>query len=156
MAVAMTLQDYLDRWKYDYEVLKHPYTSSSLETAEAAHISGEQLVKCVLTEDYRGYLMVVLPASHQVEFERLDEVLDRRLALASENELADIFTDCELGAIPPLGSAYGVDVVVDESLTDCEDVYFEAGDHTELIHMSGDAFRDLMAGAERGEFSSHL
>lgn len=156
MAVAMTLQDYLDRRALDYEVVKHPYASSSLETAEAAHVSGEQLAKCVLTEDYRGYLMVVLPASYQVEFERLDDVLDRRLALASENELGDIFTDCELGAIPPLGAAYGVDVALDDRLAECEDVYFEAGDHTELIHMSGAAFRDMMDGAERGQFSSHL
>lgn len=156
MAVAMTLQDYLDQCELDYEVVHHPYTGSSLESAEAAHISGEQLAKCVLTEDYRGYLMVVVPASHQVEFDRLDEALDRRLALASEDELGDIFTDCELGAIPPLGAAYGVDVALDDSLACCEDIFFEAGDHTELIHMSGDTFRDMMSGAERGRFSSHL
>lgn len=156
MAVAMTLQDYLERWGIDYEVLRHPHSHSSLETAEAAHVSGEKLAKCVLTEDYQGYLMVVLPASHQVEFERLDEELDRRLSLASERELGSIFNDCELGAIPPLGEAYGVDVALDESLATCEDVYFEAGDHTELIHVSGEAFRDLMAGAERGRFSCHL
>ena len=156
MAVAMTLQDYLDRWGVDYEVVPHPYTGSSLETAEAAHVPGDKLAKCVVTEDYRGYLMVVVPASHQVEFDQLDVELDRRLELATEQELADIFTDCELGAIPPLGEAYGIDVALDSSLTDCEDVYFEAGDHTELIHLSGEDFRDLMAGAEHGHFSSHL
>ena len=156
MPVAMTLRDYLKRWGIDYELVRHPHSNSSLETAEAAHVSGENLAKCVLTEDYQGYLMVVLPASHQVEFERLDEELDRRLSLASEDELGDIFSDCELGAIPPLGEAYGVDVALDNNLAACEDVYFEAGDHTELIHVSGESFRDLMAGAERGQFSCHL
>jgi Ala-tRNA(Pro) deacylase len=156
MAVAMTMQEYLDRWGVEYEVVPHPYTSSSLETAEAAHIPGAQLAKCVMTEDYKGYLMVVIPADHQVEFDQLDVELDRRLALATEEELAEIFSDCETGAIPPLGEAYGIDVALDDSLANCEDVYFEAGDHTELVHLRGEDFRDLMAGAERGQFSTHL
>ncbi|NOX75225.1 MAG: YbaK/EbsC family protein [Gammaproteobacteria bacterium] len=156
MAVATTLQDYLDRWGVKYDVVPHSRTDSSLKTAESAHVSGEKLAKCVVTEDYRGYLMVVVPASHQVEFSLLDDQLDRRLALATEQELTDIFSDCELGAIPPLGEAYGIDVALDNSLLNCGDVYFEAGDHTELIHLSGDDFRDLMAGAERGQFSRHL
>lgn len=156
MAVSMTLQDYLGRWGVEYDVVPHPHTGSSLETAQAAHVSGDQLAKCVVTEDYRGYLMVVVPASHQVEFSMLDEQLDRRLALATEEELADIFTDCELGAIPPLGEAYGVDVAIDDHLAECEDVYFEAGNHQELIHLRGDDFRDLMAGAEHGNYSRHM
>ena len=156
MAMAMTLQDYLGRWGVEYDVLPHPHTVSSLETAEAAHVPGDQLAKCVMMEDYRGYLMVVVPASHQVEFSMLDDELDRRLELAAEEELADIFTDCELGAIPPLGEAYGVDVAIDDSLVNCDDVYFEAGDHAELIHLRGEDFRDLMAGAEHGRYSIHL
>lgn len=156
MAVAITLQEYLDRWGVEYEVVYHSHTDSSLRAAEAAHVPGDKLAKCVVTEDYQGYLMVVLPASHQVEFDLLDEKLNRRLELATEQELADIFTDCEVGAIPPLGEAYGIDVVLDESLKDIDDVYFEAGDHAELIHLRGDDFRDLMAGAETGQFSRHL
>jgi len=156
MAVAATLRDYLNRWGVEYEVVSHAHTGSSLETAEAAHVPGDKLAKCVVTEDYRGYLMVVVPASHEIEFSRLDEQLDRRLELASEEELADIFVDCDLGAIPPLGEAYGVDVAVDSSLAQCEDIYFEAGDHEELLHLRGDDFRDLMAGAEHGTYSRHL
>ena len=86
MAVAMTMQDYLNRWGVEYEVIPHPHTASSLETAEAAHVPGDQLAKCVMTEDYRGYLMVVIPANHQVEFDQLDVELDRRLELATEEE----------------------------------------------------------------------
>ncbi len=156
MAVAATLREYLNRWGVEYEVVPHAHTGSSLETAEAAHVSGDKLAKCVMTEDYRGYLMVVVPASHEVEFSRLDEQLDRRLELATEEELADIFVDCELGAIPPLGEAYGIDVAVDSRLAACDDVYFEAGDHAELLHLRGEDFRDLMAGAEHGNYSRHL
>ena len=156
MTVATTLREYLNRWGVEYEVVPHMHTNSSLETAEAAHVSGDKLAKCVMTEDYRGYLMVVVPASHEVEFSLLDEQLDRRLELATEEELADIFDDCELGAIPPLGEAYGVDVAVDRRLAECDDVYFEAGDHAELLHLRGEDFRDLMAGAEQGNYSRHL
>ena len=156
MAVAMTLQEYLDRWGVDYDVLGHRHSSSSLETAEAAHIPGGKLAKCVMTEDYRGYLMVVVPADHQVAFDLLDEVLDRRLELATEEELEDLFSDCETGAIPPLGEAYGIDVALDESLANCDEVFFEAGNHCELIHLRGEDFRDLMVGACRGRFSAHL
>ncbi len=155
MAVAMTLQEYLDRWGVEYDVLRHRH-SSSLETAEAAHIPGAKLAKCVMTEDYRGYLMVVVPADHQVAFDLLDEALDRRLELATEEELEDLFSDCETGAIPPLGEAYGIDVALDESLANCDEVFFEAGNHNELIHLSGEDFRDLMVGARRGRFSAHL
>ncbi|MCF6338732.1 MAG: YbaK/EbsC family protein [Gammaproteobacteria bacterium] len=156
MAVAATLREYLNRWGVEYEVVPHAHTGSSLETAEAAHVPGDKLAKCVMTGDYRGYLMVVVPASHEVEFSLLDEQLDRRLELATEEELADIFVDCELGAIPPLGEAYGIDVAVDRRLAECDDVYFEAGDHAELLHLRGEDFRDLMAGAEHGDYSRHL
>ena len=156
MAMADTLEGYLDRWGVEYDILPHPYANSSLETAEVAHVSGENLAKCVVTEDYRGYLMVVVPASHQVEFSMLDEALDRRMELASEEELTDIFNDCEVGAIPPLGEAYGIDVAVDDSFAECKEVYFEGGNHMELIHISGEDFRDLMAGAEHGSYSRHL
>lgn len=156
MAVAMTLQEYLDRWGVEYDVLRHRHSSSSLETAEAAHIPGGKLAKCVMTEDYRGYLMVVVPADHQVAFDLLDEALDRHLELATEEELEDLFSDCETGAIPPLGEAYGIEVALDESLANCDEVFFEAGNHSELIHLSGEDFRDLMVGARRGRFSAHL
>lgn len=156
MAISITLQDYLDRWGVDYDLIPHPYSGSSLEAAQAAHVSGDKLAKCVVTEDYHGYLMVVVPANHQVAFELLDTQLDRRLELATEEELNDIFKDCVPGAIPPLGEAYGIDVALDDSLVGCDDVYFEAGDHTELVHVRGDDFRDMMAGAEHGCFSQHL
>lgn len=155
MAIALTLKDYLDRWGVEYDVVAHPYAGSSLKIAEAAHISGEQIAKPVITEDYRGYLMVVVPATHQVEFDQLDLQLDRRLIMATEEELADIFSDCDVGAVPAMGEAYGMDVALDDSLTQCNDVYFESGDHASLIHMRGEDFRDLMAEAAHGSFSTH-
>jgi Ala-tRNA(Pro) deacylase len=156
MAIALTLKEYLNRWGVEYEVVEHPYAGSSLEIAEAAHIPGDKIVKPVVTEDYHGYLMVLVPATHQVEFDRLDAMLDRHLDMATEEELAELFVDCDAGAVPALGDAYGMDVVMDDSLTQCEDVYFESGDHASLIHLRGEDFRDLMLEAGHGSISTHV
>jgi Ala-tRNA(Pro) deacylase len=79
--------------------------------------------------------------------------MDRRLGLASEDEVCSLFADCDIGAVPPIGSAYNVPVILDESLGDASDVYFEGGDHTTLVHMSGPSFRNLMRDAQIARFS---
>ena len=70
----------------------------------------------MLLEDERGYVMAVLPASHRVDLKKLRRKLHRKLELATEEELGEIFRDCEIGAVPPLGAAYGVPVVYDDHL----------------------------------------
>ena len=157
MAIAMTLKDYLDRLGVEYEVIPHTHTDTSMRSAQEAHVPGDRLAKSVILEDDNGYLMAVLPATHKLEIGRLQQQLNRqRLGLASEQELTSLFDDCEMGAIPPLGEAYGVDVVVDDSLDEAPDVYFEAGDHTDLVHISGEDFHDLMVDARHGRFSHHI
>jgi Ala-tRNA(Pro) deacylase len=100
--------------------------------------------------------MAVIPATHHVELGLLGRQLNRQLGLATETELSQLFRDCNVGAIPPIGQAYGVDVIMEDSLSDCADIYFEAGDHTELIHMRGTDFLKLMSAASHGHFSHHL
>jgi Ala-tRNA(Pro) deacylase len=157
MAIAMTLKEYLNRLGVEYEVVPHTHTDTSMRSAQEAHIPGDQLAKSVILEDDGGYLMAVLPATHKLEIGRLQKQLSRHhLGLATEQELSGLFDDCELGAIPPLGEAYGVDVVVDDSLDEVSDVYFEAGDHTDLVHISGEDFHDLMVDADHGRFSHHI
>jgi len=156
MAIAITLKEYLDHQNALYDVVPHTYTTSSLSTAEAAHIPGDQLVKSVLLEDENGYVLAVIPATHHLELGRISQHMNRRLGLATEDELANIFTDCDLGAIPPVGNAYGIAVVMDECLRDCDQVYFEAGDHIELVHMDADAFMRLMKHADMVHISRHL
>ncbi len=83
----------------------------------------------------------------------MEDILDRPLGLASEDEVASLFDDCDVGAVPPLGEAYDVPVVIDESFADDADVYFEGGDHRTLVHVSGSGFRDLTSGARVARFS---
>ncbi len=145
MGIPPTLQKYLDEKGVHYEIMCHSHTGGSMETAQAAHIPGDQLVKGVILEDEQGYLMAMVPATYQVGLGKLHKHLNRQLGLATEPELTELFHDCEPGAVPPLGQAYGVAQIMDESLVDCGDVYFEAGNHTDVVHISGSDFRALMA-----------
>jgi Ala-tRNA(Pro) deacylase len=158
VTISATLQRYLQGRGVRYEVLTHPLTSSSAETAQSAHISGDRIAKTVVLRDgdaADGYLLAVIPASHHLNLAMLHSWLGRSVALASEQEVGKLFPDCDLGAIPPIGEAYGLDVVLDDSLAGLGEVCFEGGDHRSLIKVGGDQFRDLLSGARRGRFSTH-
>jgi len=152
MTIATRLKWVLESRDVDYEIIQHVHTETSRESARAAHVPTGRVAKCVLTEDERGYVLAVVPASCRVSLEALDETLGRRLELASEAELEDIYQDCELGAVPPIGATHEIPIAVDDSLLRLPDVYFEAGDHEGLVHVSGEAFRRLVGASTRGRF----
>lgn len=156
MAVATTLEEYLESREISYDVVEHPHTDSAMRAAQAAHVPGDQVAKPVLLGDDHSYLLAVIPATHRLELDRLNQMLARSLEMLPEDEIEATFTDCECGAIPAIGEAYGVDVVVDPALTQQADVYFESGDHEHLIHMRGDIFRGLMEHVPRAPVSHHL
>ncbi|MBT8128552.1 MAG: YbaK/EbsC family protein [Gammaproteobacteria bacterium] len=137
----------------DYELIAHPHTGSSHETALASHVREDHIAKAVIVRDFSGYAMIVVPATYHVEMKHVCRVLDRELELVDEDELAGLFADCEAGAIPPIGLAYDIETFLDETLTTLADVYFESGDHQHLVHVSGDSFNHLLSGVRRGHFS---
>ncbi len=151
MSISKTVQWYLDSREVSYEVLQHPHSHNSSETAGAAYIWEDQLAKTVLLEDERGYIMAIVPASHRVDLKKLETELHRQLELATEGEMPLIFPDCEPGAIPPLGGAFGIPVVYDDRLRRLSCVYFEGGDHRELVYMGGPEFIALLDGSPHGD-----
>jgi Ala-tRNA(Pro) deacylase len=153
MAVAETVQHYLEQHSVEYDLLLHPHTGSSHGTAEAAHLREDHIAKAVVVKDNAGYAMVVVPASNWVDIEHLRKEFNRDFHLAIEDELATLFNDCEAGAIPPLGPAYGIETFLDQALTSLANVYFEAGDHEQLVHTTGDDFRTLLGGVRHGYYS---
>ena len=156
MAVAITLKDYLETEGVRYDLIEHPYSVTSMRTAFEAHVSGEDVAKGVVLHDGEDYLLAVVPATHQVLLGKLRKKYNRYLSLAEEGELHEIFTDCSVGAVPPVGKAYGVNVIFDDHLSEREDIYFEAGDHTDLIHVTGEDFQTLMSNVPHGNFSRHM
>lgn len=154
MTISTTLQDYLHYKHAKFDLMAHPHTGCSAETAELARIPSRQLAKSVILEDdLGGYLLAVVPANRQVQVHKLSEWMGRPLHLAPESELAKLFTDCAPGAIPPTGNAFDLQTVMDDSLAEEPEVYFECGDHEALVHMSIDDFLDLMEGADRISFA---
>ena len=156
MHIANRVRDYLIQHGVTYDVIVHPQTRCSQESAAAAHVPGDRLVKSVVLEDDNGYLMVVLPSTRRVRLGVLSAELQRHLRLATEAELKNLFGDCEQGAIPPFGPAYVMETVWDESLENVPEVYVEAGDHEVLIRIDGKTFLSLLGSARHGNFSAHI
>lgn len=154
MTIARRLKWMLDTHRVDYQIVQHAPSRTSRGSARAAHVPTGRVAKCVLTEDERGYVLAIVPASCRVSLEALDQALGRSLELASEDELEDIYQDCERGAVPPIGATHAIPLAVDESLLRLPDLYFEAGDHEGLVHVSGEAFRTLVGRTLHGHFSS--
>ena len=156
MAIAPQLKTYLNDAGIVYDVVSHPRTMTTTESAQAAHVSGECVAKSVVIHHELGYFLAVVPSTHRIDLNTLQALAGKRLGLTAEAEIGEIFTDCDLGAVPPVGEAYGVEVMLEESLSGLPDVYFEGGDHKTLIHATGDAFETMMKDARRGRFSHHV
>ena len=144
MAIANTLKAYLDKRHVEYDMVKHSHSETALEAAHSAHVPSHQVAKAVVLEDKSGYVVSVLPSTNRLDLEWVNETLGRNLEMAHEDELPELFKDCELGAVPALSAAYGLDVIWDDQLKSASEIYIEAGDHENLIHMHGEVFRKLM------------
>jgi len=147
MTIAYRVKQYINSQDIAWDAVAHGETATSSETARAALLPEGRIAKAVLLEDDGGYLLAVIGANHSLDVDALGSALQRELRLAPEYELEELFGDCEPGAVPPLGAAYGIPTVWDDSLGDRRDVYFEAGDHRTLVHTSGSDFKKLMRAA---------
>jgi len=153
MTIAAIPQRYMVQHSVEYDLMLHPPTGSSHETAEVTHISEDHIAKAVMVRDASGYAMVVIPASNQLRLKHLRQRSRRDFQLVPEAEFCHLFADCEPGAVPPLGAAYGIETLLDKALTELTDIYFEAGDHQQLVHLSGEEFQSLLEGVQRGYYS---
>jgi Ala-tRNA(Pro) deacylase len=153
VAMAETVKNYLASQAVGYQLVPHPHSQSSRETAAAAHVPDDHIAKAVILKDERGFLMAVIPGNHWIKLHAVQQELGRMLGLATEAEISGLFKDCQVGAIPPLGSAYALETLLDEELSTRVTVYFESGDHEHLVQVSGEDFRHLLRGARHGYFS---
>ena len=139
------LKAFLDEHKVKYVAIQHSSAYTAQEIAASAHISGKDLAKTVIIKIDGKMAMAVLPASDKVSFENLKEALNaKEVRLAYEQEFMDKFPDCEVGAMPPFGNIYGMDVYAAESLSAEEEIAFNACTHTELIKMNFSDFEKLV------------
>ena len=157
MGIAVKLENFLQSQRIHFDLLKHDYTEGSFNTAFAAHVPTRNLAKAVVFRDEDlYYTMAVLPSRNKVRRHTLNQIFDRSLELADEEELSDLFDDCAPGAIPALGQAYGLNVIWDDQLMDADEIWMEAGDHEHLIHLDKDEFLELMDEYMHAKFSATL
>jgi Ala-tRNA(Pro) deacylase len=138
---AQKLKEFLDRHGIKYALTSHSLAYTAQEIAASAHIAGKELAKTVMVKIDDKMAMAVLPASYKVSFDLLKEAAGAgKVELAHEQEFRDMFPELEVGAMPPFGNLYGMDVFVDESLSADDEIAFNSGSHTELIKL---AYRDF-------------
>jgi Ala-tRNA(Pro) deacylase len=136
MSISRTLKEYLDREHVHYDVLPHPEAFRALAIAHVLHTPEKEMAKVVIVKVENRFVMTVLPAGWIVDLHRLRDVfMTNHVRLATEEEFKDLFPDCELGAMPPFGILYGLSVYVDHSLTEDDQIVFQAGSHSEAIRM---------------------
>ena len=156
MAIAITLQQYLSDRNIDYDVMVHERTSTSSQTAEASHVPGHCLAKGVVLTREGGYLIAVVPASRKVQLDAVRRIVHSPVAMATESEIGALFPDCDAGAVPVFGAAYGIEAIVDDSLGTPADIYLEGGDHRSVIHISGPHFRELVQNMPHGQIAENI
>ena len=156
MPLAKHLKSYLDKKGVSYDVVHHPRAESAAGNAVAAHLPGENVLKSVVVHCDDGYMLAVVPSTHRVELGTLENLIERPVGLATEQEIKTLFADCRQGAVPAVGEPYGLSVMVDDSVEEADDVFFEGGDHENLVHLRGKEFRKLMQDAMHGHFSHHM
>lgn len=154
MSMSPRLRSYLDRRGLSFEEVRHAPAKCAAQAAQAAHVDRNCVAKAVLVRAGEDYMLAVVPASRQVRFDRLQRWLGRDVRLAQERESATIFADCDLGAIPPVGGAYDLETVMDESLLGADEIYFEGGDHRTFVHMHAAEWRRLMKDTASGAFAA--
>lgn len=144
MPLYERLRSFFDANHAEYSASVHQKAFTAREVALAEHLPPREVAKTVVLFGDTEYHMVVIPASKLVDFQELRPALGLTQArLATEDELARLFPDCELGAMPPFGSLYGMLVYLDSSLAGEPTIAFNGGTHRDVIHMPTAEFRRL-------------
>ena len=139
------LKKYLDSYGIKYLTISHSMAYTAQEIAASIHISGHQMAKTVIVNVDGNMAMAVLPASHKVNFMVLREIIGtKNIQLATEEEFKYRFPDCEVGAMPPFGNLWDMEVYISEKLALNKEILFNAGSHTEIIRMLYTDFANLV------------
>lgn len=139
------LKDYLDLNKIKYIEIRHSPAYTAQEVASSIHHTGKEIAKSVIVKTDRGFAMAVLPASNIIN-ENLLKIAIRtnKLELATEDDIEKLLPDCPVGAIPPFGNLYNLDVYVSKHLSGKKEIIFNAGSRTNVIRMKFSDYKKLV------------
>ena len=136
MKIPKRLIECLGENKVSYDVLHHPVAVTAQRIAQAEHVKGRHHAKVVMAKSGDQHLMIVLPADHHIDLEKIEKAVGKSVSLDNEKEFKPLFPDCVIGAMPPFGNLYDLPTYVDKSLAEQDYIVFEAGTHTDAIKMS--------------------
>jgi Ala-tRNA(Pro) deacylase len=131
----MRVSDFLAEQRVRFESLPHPPAFSAQHRAKSLRVPGRQVAKCVLLAGPDGYLLAVLPATRQIDADRLGRAVGGPVRLATDDEMARVFRDCEWGVVPPFGALYGLPTLLDDSLPPDDLIVFEGNTHVEAVRL---------------------
>jgi Ala-tRNA(Pro) deacylase len=156
MTISKRLKDCLEKSQVPYELGYHTMVYTAQEVAVAQHVPGREMAKVVMVKADGKMFMLVLPASYQVDMKKLKAALQcKRVRMAKEKDFEELFPDCEIGAMPPFGNLYNLEVWVEQVLSEDEFIVFQAGSHVETLKMKYSDYARLV-NPKAGDFSVHL
>jgi Ala-tRNA(Pro) deacylase len=156
MTILKKLKDYLEKNQVRYEGGVHEPVYTSQEIAASMHVPGKELAKVVMVKADGKMTMLVLSASYRVDTKKAKKVLKcKRLGISKEKNFEELFPDCEIGAMPPFGNLYDLEVWVDQVLAEDEFIVFQAGSHVETLKIKYNDYAQLV-NPKVGDFSVHL
>ena len=145
MPLLEKLRDFLEANLAEYSHTVHPTAYTAREVATAEHLPAREIAKTVVILGDGGFRMLVVPANRLVDFREVRTALGlSNVRMATEYELGNLFPDCEVGAMPPVGSLYGLPVFIDASLLSEEVIAFNAGTHRDEVHMRTAEYKRLV------------
>ena len=152
----MDVRTMLKQQEVPFETLKHKPTFTAQELAATEHVPGDEVAKVVVVKAGERFCMLVLPASYNVKMDRVRKVVgEKKCRLATEDEMSELFPDCELGAMPPFGKEYGLDVYVDQHLAEDDEIVFESGHHDEAVRITWADYQRIEQ-PKTADFAEHL
>ncbi len=142
---AKILRKFLDENNIKYINIDHSPAYTAREVAASAFVPRREFAKSIIVDLDGETAMAVVSASRHVDLDALAELAGVSVArLATESEFQEVFTDCEVGAMPPFGNLYGVRVFLDQMVRDVDDVCFNAGSHIQILRMECDDYVRLV------------
>jgi Ala-tRNA(Pro) deacylase len=143
--LAHRLREFLESNGVKYLTIPHRQAYTAMEVAESAHVPGREMAKTVIVDVDGRLAMAVLPATRHVNVEHLRRSVGaQHVGIAKEGEFRFDFPDCEVGAMPPFGNLFNMEVLVDPKLAEDEEIAFNAGTHTEVVKMAYKDFERLV------------
>jgi Ala-tRNA(Pro) deacylase len=148
VSMSPRIAAHLNKIGVNFDLVSHAHSRNSMQSARMSKLPPSQIAKAVILHDGDRYRMCVIPANHRLILERVNAHMHGNYRLATEREVAMLFDDCEIGAVPALGQVYGMPVSWEVEFNHAKDVYLESGDHEHLIHLQHGAFMELMNGQD--------